>query len=313
MSKIIAIANNKGRVGKTTTVAALAYAWSTKGYKVLLVDLDSQANLTQITSPTPLEDIEMTVKEAIAYGVQPPITRLSKTLDLIPSGLELSNFENEVAGVSCREFLVSDMLNKIKSNYDVILIDCPPALGLLTYNALVAADHLVMTATADSLSYAGMLMISGLAKSIRENPRLNPELKTSAVIVTKFKSNKLTNSFLRKIRDKIGPALIEPPVREATKIQQATAFKQSIFQYDPEGNATKDYQAVADALEERILKDMNRSYPSTESEKEEANKKRTSINLDENIYTDFKVYCAKNGKSISGLIEEAMVNIMNGR
>ena len=313
MSKIIAIANNKGRVGKTTTVAALAYAWSTKGYKVLLVDLDSQANLTQITSPTPLEDIDMTVKEAIAYGVQPPITRLSKTLDLIPSGLELSNFENEVAGVSCREFLVSDMLNKIKSNYDVILIDCPPALGLLTYNALVAADHLVMTATADSLSYAGMLMISGLAKSIRENPRLNPELKTSAVIVTKFKSNKLTNSFLRKIRDEIGPALIEPPVREATKIQQATAFKQSIFQYDPEGNATKDYQAVADALEERILKDMNRSYPSTESEKEEANKKRTSINLDENIYTDFKVYCAKNGKSISGLIEEAMVNIMNGR
>ena len=69
MSKIIAIANNKGGVGKTTTVAALAYAWSEKGYKVLLVDLDSQANLTQITSPTPLEDIEMTVKEAIAYGV----------------------------------------------------------------------------------------------------------------------------------------------------------------------------------------------------------------------------------------------------
>ena len=255
MSKIIAIANNKGGVGKTTTVAALAYAWSAKGYKVLLVDLDSQANLTQITSPTPLEDIEMTVKEAIAYGVQPPITRLSKTLDLIPSGLELSNFENEVAGVSCRELLVSDMLNKIKSNYDVILIDCPPALGLLTYNALVAADHLVMTATADSLSYAGMLMIGGLAKRIRENPRLNPELKTSAVIVTKFKSNKLTNSFLQKIRDEIGPALIDPPVREATKIQQATAFRQSIFQYDPDGNATKDYQAVADALEERLLKD----------------------------------------------------------
>ena len=255
MSKIIAIANNKGGVGKTTTVAALAYAWSEKGYKVLLVELDSQANLTQITSPTPLEDIEMTVKEAIAYGVQPPITRLSKTLDLIPSGLELSNFENEVAGVSCREFLVSDMLNKIKSNYDVILIDCPPALGLLTYNALVAADHLVMTATADSLSYAGMLMIGGLAKRIRENPRLNPELKTSAVIVTKFKSNKLTNSFLQKIRDEIGPALIDPPVREATKIQQATAFRQSIFQYDPDGNATKDYQAVADALEERLLKD----------------------------------------------------------
>ena len=98
-------------------------------------------------------------------------------------------------------------------------------------------------------------MIGGLAKRIRENPRLNPELKTSAVIVTKFKSNKLTNSFLQKIRDEIGPALIDPPVREATKIQQATAFRQSIFQYDPDGNATKDYQAVADALEERLLKD----------------------------------------------------------
>lgn len=258
MSKIIAIANNRGRVGKTTTVAALAYAWSAKGYKVLLVDLDSQANLTQITSPTPLEDIELTVKEAIVYGVygaQPPITRLSKTLDLIPSGLELSNFENDVAGVLLREFLVTDMLKKIKSNYDVILIDCPPDLGLLTYNALVAADHLVMTATADSLSYTGMLMIGGLAKRISENPRLNPELKISAVIVTKFKSNKRTNSFLQKIRDEIGPALIIPPVREDKKIQQATAFRQSIFQYDPDGDATKDYQAVADVLEERILKD----------------------------------------------------------
>ena len=105
MSKVIAVANNKGGVGKTTTVAALAYAWSAKGYKVLLVDLDSQANLTLVTSPTPLDEIEVTVKDAIAYGVNPPIMKLGPNLDLIPSGLELSNFENEVAGPSgsCKE------------------------------------------------------------------------------------------------------------------------------------------------------------------------------------------------------------------
>lgn len=255
MSKVIAVANNKGGVGKTTSVAALAYAWSEKGYKVLLVDLDSQANLTQITSPTPLDEIEVTVKDAIAYGVKPPITKLGANLDLIPSGLELSNFENEVAGLSCREFLVSDMLNKVKDNYDVVLIDCPPALGLLTYNALVAADNLVMTASADSLSYSGMVMIGGLARKIKDNPRLNPNLKTSAVIITKYKKNKITNSFLEKIRSEIGSALIDPPIRENTTVVQATAFKQSIFKYDPEGNASKDYKAVAEALEQRILKD----------------------------------------------------------
>lgn len=254
MSKVIAVANNKGGVGKTTTVAALAYAWANKGYRVLLVDLDSQANLTQITSPTPLDEIEQTVMDSLAYGVNPPIMKIGKNLDLIPSGLELSNFENNTAGMSCREFLVSDMLNKLKPNYDVILMDCPPALGLLTYNALVAADNLVMTASADSLSYSGMLMIGGLAKKIKDNPRLNPNLKTSAVIITKYKKSKITTTFLEKIRSEIGSALIDPPVREATTVVQATAFKQSIFNYDPDGKATQDYLAVATALEERILK-----------------------------------------------------------
>lgn len=254
MCKVIAVANNKGGVGKTTTVAALAYAWCEKGYKVLLVDLDSQANLTLITSPTPLDEIEHTIKDPIVYEVESPVIHIRKNLDLIPCNLDFSSFERDVAGLSCQEFLVSDVLNKLKPNYDVIIIDCPPALGLVTYNALVAADYLVMTASADSLSYAGMLMVAGLAKKIRENPRLNPNLKTSAVIITKYKANKLTKTFVEKIRSEIGPALIEPLIREATKIQQATTFHQSIFDYDPEGNATSDYLEVANALEARILK-----------------------------------------------------------
>lgn len=105
MSKVIAVANNKGGVGKTTSVAALAYAWSEKGYKVLLVDLDSQANLTQITSPTPLDEIEVTVKDAIAYGVKPPITKLGANLDLIPSGLELSISRTRLPGFHVVSFL----------------------------------------------------------------------------------------------------------------------------------------------------------------------------------------------------------------
>lgn len=254
MCKVIAIANNKGGVGKTTTVCALGYAWAEKGYRVLMVDLDSQANLTLITSPIDVESIDRTVKDSVTYGVDVPIIKVRERLDLVPSGLELSNFENEVAGLSCREFLLLDMLNKIKPNYDAIIIDCPPALGLLTYNALVAANALVMTASADSLSYSGMLMIGGLAMRIRENPRLNPTLMTAGVIITKFKPNKIATTFFEKIKKEIGPILIEPPIREATKVQQATAFRKSIFEYDAEGNASKDYREVADILEERILK-----------------------------------------------------------
>lgn len=255
MSKVVVFANNKGGVGKTTTVVAVGYAWAKKGYKVLMVDLDSQANLTQIVSPTPVEDIEHIVKESLVYHVDVPIIHIQKNLDLVPSGLDLSNFENEVAqmNVPLREFLLSDMLEKVKGKYDVILLDCPPALGLMTYNALVAADNLVMTATADSLSYYGMVMVGGLAQKIRENPRLNPNLKTTAVVITRYKPNKINAAFLNKIRTEIGPALIDPPVRETTKVQQAAAFKQDLFEYDPVGNASSDYQQVADVLEMKIL------------------------------------------------------------
>ena len=99
MSKVIAVANNKGGVGKTTTVAALAYAWSAKGYKVLLVDLDSQANLTLVTSPTPLDEIEHTIKDPIVYEVEPTIIHIQENLDLIPCTLDFSSFERDVAGL----------------------------------------------------------------------------------------------------------------------------------------------------------------------------------------------------------------------
>lgn len=253
MSKVVAFANNKGGVGKTTTVAVIAQAWSMKGYKVLLMDLDPQANLTSILAPIPPSDDVNTLKDAIAYRTSVPIISIAENIDLIPSSLSLSSLENEVAGQLGREFLVADLLGRLKDNYDVVIIDCPPTLGYLVINAFMAADHLVLVSTPDKLGFEGMNMTIESAEHIKENPRMNQGLLLTGLIITKYKRSNLANTFLSVIKKTFSSLVIATPVREATKVQQATTFNKNLFLYDPEGKATMDYKAVADELEQRVF------------------------------------------------------------
>ena len=170
----------------------------------------------------------------------------------MPSGLSLSNFESITARYNSREFLLADLLDPVKDNYDFILIDCPPALGLITYNALVAANHLIMVATADRYSYDGMMMIAQIYNDVRESVRLNPRLSLDGVIITKYRRNKISDMWLEKIRSEVADTLVDPVVREATKIQQATTFKKNFYDYDPEGTATKDYRQVSEEVLRRV-------------------------------------------------------------
>ena len=148
MAEIIAIANNKGGVAKTTTAVAIGRAWAMLGKKILFVDLDSQANLTS-TLLDEEYDPKRTITDAFAEKYDIPIEHVDDMIDVVPSGLSLSNFDSITSRYNSREFLLADLLDPVKDNYDFIIIDCPPALGLITYNALVAADHLLMVATAD--------------------------------------------------------------------------------------------------------------------------------------------------------------------
>ena len=253
MGYTVCFANNKGGVGKTTTCLAIGEAWARMGKKVLFVDLDSQANLTSVISPLRPEEHKLTIRDAFIDKNNFNIEHVSENIDLVPSELSLSNFDRDTAAVTGREYLLLDLLKPVKNNYDFIVIDCPPALGLITYNALIASDHLVMVATPDGLAYSGMVMVANLFADVRSSSRLNQNLSLTGVIITKYERNKLSDMYVQKIKDELGAAFIEPVISKATRIAQAGSFNQSIYDYDADGKATKQYIEVAQKLALRII------------------------------------------------------------
>lgn len=257
MGYTICFANNKGGVGKSTTSAAIGHAWAKMGKKILFVDLDSQANLTSMISPLDPDQHEYTIRDAFIDPNDLRIEHVEENIDLIPSELSLSNFDRDTAAVTGREYLLVDLLKPYKAKYDFIIIDCPPALGLITYNAMIASDHLVMVSTPDGLSYSGMVMVANLFADVKSSERLNKNLKLTGVIITKYEKNKLSEMYLDKIKDELGTAFIEPVISKATKIAQAASFRQNIYDYDPDGKATQQYLKVAQTLAVRIMDDNN--------------------------------------------------------
>jgi chromosome partitioning protein len=253
MGQIVCFANNKGGVGKTTTAVAIGQAWARLGKKVLFIDLDSQSNLTTMVSPLAPEDHVSTIRDAFLNKKKFNIEHVTDGIDLVPSELALSNFDRDTASLTGREYLLVDLLAPIKNKYDFIVIDCPPALGLITYNALIAADHLVMVATPDGLAYSGMVMVANLYADVRSSARLNQNIQLSGVVLTKYERNKLSDMYVQKVRDELGTAFIEPVISKATKIAQAGSFNQSIYEYDPDGKATRQYIEVAQKLALRIM------------------------------------------------------------
>lgn len=254
MGKVICFANNKGGVGKTTTAVAIGQAWARAGKKILFVDLDSQANLTAMVSPLPLEEHESSIRDAFLDKKKFAIEHAAENVDLVPSELSLSNFDRDTAAITGREYLLLDLLKPVKNKYDYIIIDCPPALGLITYNALIASDHLVMVATPDGLAYQGMVMVANLYADVKSNPRLNPNLTLTGVIISKYERNKLSDMYVEKIRQEMGDAFIDPVLSKATKVAQAGSFNQNIYDYDPSGKVTKQYLEIANTLAKRISK-----------------------------------------------------------
>lgn len=253
MGQTICFANNKGGVGKTTTSVAIGQAWARMNKKVLFIDLDSQANLTRMVSPIEPKDRKYTVADALLAKGPLQLERINENIDLLPAGLALSNFDKATASLTGREYLLVDALAPVKDRYDFIIIDCPPALGLITYNAMIASDHLVMVATPDYLAYEGMLMVGQVYEDVSTSARLNQNLSFTGVIVTKYKNNNLSKMFADQVENELGPIVLKPFIGEATKITQAGSFRQSIYDYDPKGKVTLQYIEVAKALALRIL------------------------------------------------------------
>ena len=258
MAIVISFANNKGGVGKTTTTLVMAQAFARMEKKTLLVDLDSQANLTLFLGEIEPTARELTISDAFKSPDIIPIEKIEKNIDLIPADLSLANFDAETAAKPERLYLLDDLIQKVRADYDFILMDCPPALGNITYNAFIASDFLVMVTTPDELSHQGLKMIYKVFQHVVSNPRLNPKLRLAGTIITKYEKNKNSELFLKLIREDTNIRIIEPVINKATRISQATSSRQSIFDFDPNGKATLQYVDVAKTLALRVITEQNK-------------------------------------------------------
>lgn len=243
MSKTIAIANNKGGVGKSTTTCNLGAAFALNGKKVLLVDLDPQANLTASLLNVDDTPIEVSIYDALTGNEQLPLATISDNLDLIPADIALAGAEIDLVQRRAREFVLKKLLTPIISNYDYILLDCSPSLGLVTINALTMADSVLIPLTGEALPMRGLAMLDNYISDVVAD--LNPNLTVDGVIVTRFNNRKLNTSVLSAIRERYGDKVFNSRIRENIAIAEAPLAHCSIFDYAPDSNGASDYMALA--------------------------------------------------------------------
>lgn len=254
MVHIIAFANHKGGVGKTTSVANIGAALNQKGNRVLLVDLDAQQNLTSCFLPDEkVEALEVSIYEALVGKAPLPVIPLRDGLSIVPSGIELARAEIDLSQKLAREQLLKRLLQPIAEDYDFILLDCPPSLGVITTNALTAAEALYIPLTAEALPLKGLRMLEAVVEEVRES--INPTLSLSGVFVTRYNTRKsLNNMVLETIADKYGSVVFNTKIRENVAIAEAPLMQQPICEYAPKSKGAEDYEALTEEILSRWRK-----------------------------------------------------------
>jgi len=244
MTRIIAVLNHKGGVGKTTTTINLAAALQQKKKRVLLIDMDGQANLTESCGLS-IEE-EQTVYGAMKGEYPLPLVELDNGLTIVPSCLDLSAAESELINEPGRELILKGLVAKLLDSrkFDYILIDCPPSLGLLTLNALTTADFLIIPVQAQFLAMRGMAKIMNVIEIVRE--RLNPNLNIGGIVITQFDKRKTLNkSVAELINGSFCNKVFKTVIRDNVALAEAPIKGLNIFEYNKNCNGAKDYMALA--------------------------------------------------------------------
>lgn len=243
MTKIIAVANNKGGVGKSTTTANLGAALAMKGKRVLVIDTDPQANLTAALLDIDEKPIEVSIYDAMSGGTPLPIHNVSTNLDIVPADIALAAAEIDLVSRRAREFVLKKLLSPVVGNYDFVLIDCAPSLGLITLNALSMADSVLIPLTGEALPMRGLAMLDNYISDVVAD--LNPALHVGGVVVTRFNNRKLNTVVLSTIAERYGDKVLKSRIRENISIAEAPLAHCSIFEYAPDSNGAADYMALA--------------------------------------------------------------------
>lgn len=246
MPRTIAVASQKGGVGKTTTAISLGSCLAQESRRVLLVDVDPQGNASSGLGING-NDKTNTVYEVLigASSVREAITPTSlANLDLIPSGQRLSGAEVELVTIDGRESRLKDAIAELRDEYDYILVDCPPSLGLLTLNALTAADSVLIPLQCEYLALEGLTQLIGAIRRVQEH--LNPSLRIEGVLLTMFDarlnlSQQVADEARRFFSDRVYRSVIPRNV----KLSEAPSFGKPIVLYDPHSTGAESYRELA--------------------------------------------------------------------
>ena len=240
----IAFTNQKGGVGKTTSTINTGAGLSKLGYRVLLIDMDPQANLTY-SLKTHSDKLNKNI-----YHVLKGTSEVSEIVikhdefDILPASIELSGADMELVNEPARENLLKDALREVEGSYDFVLLDCPPNLGLLTLNAFTASDELIIVLQSEYLALHGLSKLMDLIKIVQK--RLNPDLKVEGIVCTLYDKRKnLNREVVGHIRDYFGKKVFDTVIRDNIALAEAPSHHKTIFEYDGDSYGAKDYMMLA--------------------------------------------------------------------
>ena len=249
MGRIIAIANQKGGVGKTTTAINLSASLASLGKKVLAIDMDPQGNMSSGFG-VDKNEVEKTVYDLIIgnIGIEECIyEEVIENLDVLPSNIDLSAAEIELIGVDNKEYILRDEVNKVKEKYDFIIIDCPPALSMLTINAMTTSDSVLVPIQCEYYALEGLSQLIHTIELVQE--RLNPELEIEGVVFTMYDARtNLSLQVVENVKDNLNQNIYKTIIPRNVRLAEAPSYGMPINLYDPKSKGTESYLLLAEEV-----------------------------------------------------------------
>lgn len=249
MGRIIAIANQKGRVGKTTTAINLSACLAEKGQKVLAIDMDPQGNMSSGLG-LDKDDIDKTIYDMIIgeAEIEEVIQRGTiENLDILPSNVDLSAVEIELIDVENKEFVVKNSVQKIRDQYDFIIIDCPPSLSLLTINSMTTADSVLVPIQCEYYALEGLSQLIHTVELVKD--RLNSGLEIEGVVFTMFDARtNLSLQVVENVKDNLQQNIYKTIIPRNIRLAEAPSYGTPINQYDPRSAGAESYMRLAEEV-----------------------------------------------------------------
>ena len=249
MGRIIAIANQKGGVGKTTTAINLSASLASLGKKVLAIDMDPQGNMSSGLG-VDKNEVEKTVYDLIIgnIGIEECIyEEVIENLDVLPSNIDLSAAEIELIGVDNKEYILRNEVNKVKEKYDFIIIDCPPALSMLTINAMTTSDSVLVPIQCEYYALEGLSQLIHTIELVQE--RLNPELEIEGVVFTMYDARtNLSLQVVENVKDNLNQNIYKTIIPRNVRLAEAPSYGMPINLYDPKSKGTESYLLLAEEV-----------------------------------------------------------------